>query len=214
MGDLKYKYKQYESPEERLRNKLQPFWFLVDMAMMSQDEDLKKSAKMCQKVMDDVHTLLSDIETFYTNPMRIAPGLTYRHLGKLDYNDKEQTLYSLHSSNLAFIDDDETPTIYKSIIGRDGIMEMQIISGDDGWWKEPHLAVFEHRFSEKKKKEGNYYWDNHHYLKALGEALIDDKETEEVQDFREFCEEHEVRFTEMAREYVWLYKKSVIYNFW
>jgi hypothetical protein len=215
MANLKYNYKQYETPEERLRNKLQPFWFLVELAQNSKDEDIKNAANMCEEVFDDIHSLLSDIEPFYNNPMRIAPNLTYRSLGDTSI-EGGLTMYSLPDGNLSFVQQDETPTMYKSIIGRDGIMEMQIIAGENEWWKGPHLLVFVHKLQEKKKDDPkiDYFWDNDTYLRNLGDALIAGKDTFEVEDFRQFCEEHEVRFSEMVKEYVWLYKQSIIYNFW
>jgi hypothetical protein len=65
MSKLKYNYKEHETPEERLRNKLQPFWYLVSLACDSTDPDIKSAADMCNKNLDGIVNLLDDIEPFY-----------------------------------------------------------------------------------------------------------------------------------------------------
>ena len=65
MADLKYNYQHNETPEERLRNKLQPFYFLV--AEAANYTNLYGVAKMCDSNINDIDALLDDIEVFYRN---------------------------------------------------------------------------------------------------------------------------------------------------
>ena len=62
-----YVYRQGESPEERLRNKLQPFFTLV--TLVEQDptsEHTKKTVATCKVVMEDIKDILTDIKPFYS----------------------------------------------------------------------------------------------------------------------------------------------------
>ncbi len=63
MADLKYNYKEFETPEERLRNKLQPFYYLV--AEAAKTTELFGIAQMCDGVIPHIDALLDDIDPFY-----------------------------------------------------------------------------------------------------------------------------------------------------
>ena len=66
MEKLKYEYKQSETPEERLRNKLQPFFYLVSAVKVGEvSAEIKAVAAMCLSVVDDIQDLLDDMNTLY-----------------------------------------------------------------------------------------------------------------------------------------------------
>lgn len=62
---LKHKYKGWENPEERLRNKIQPLFTLWHYASQSSDPELVEVAETCQPVLQDIKDLLDDIPVYY-----------------------------------------------------------------------------------------------------------------------------------------------------
>ena len=66
MSKLKYEYKENETPEERLRNKLQPFFYLASAVEVGEaSAEIKEVATMCLSVTDDIINLLDDMSTLY-----------------------------------------------------------------------------------------------------------------------------------------------------
>jgi len=64
--NLKYTYVGEETPEERLRNKLQPLFFLTELAAAA--EDIRKYPELIKAAvdsLDDIRDHISDIRPFY-----------------------------------------------------------------------------------------------------------------------------------------------------
>lgn len=70
---LKYVYRKGETPEERLRNLIQPLFALIDVAegknfKLSPADQVQLIAN-CKNVKGDIKLILDDISVFYTlNP--------------------------------------------------------------------------------------------------------------------------------------------------
>lgn len=64
MKSLKYEYKKGETPEERLRNKLQPLFYIFN-SIKRKEPITDKHLKICEKNIEDVNKILDDIPEFY-----------------------------------------------------------------------------------------------------------------------------------------------------
>lgn len=65
--NLKYAYTGEETPEERLRNKLQPLFFLVEkIDSDGHCDDMPEVIQACKTNLDEIRNHLSDIKPFYT----------------------------------------------------------------------------------------------------------------------------------------------------
>lgn len=66
MSKLKYKYEKYESPEERLRNLLQPHFYLTAAIEVGEaSEEIKDLAKMCAENNESIADILDDMAKLY-----------------------------------------------------------------------------------------------------------------------------------------------------
>ncbi len=61
---LVYNYRSGETPEERLRNKLQPLFSLVN-TVATGEKVSKQHIDICVSVLPDIKDLLDDMSTFY-----------------------------------------------------------------------------------------------------------------------------------------------------
>lgn len=81
---LKYSYKKDETPEERLRNKLQPIFYLVSaVETRSEDPYLKELAAKCALDLDEVIMLLDDIPVFYQSAALMVPKDEFKQTNTL-----------------------------------------------------------------------------------------------------------------------------------
>lgn len=63
---LKYDYKGEETPEERLRNKLQPLFYLVEkIDTEGHCNDMPSLVEACKNNLDEIRDHLADIKPFY-----------------------------------------------------------------------------------------------------------------------------------------------------
>jgi len=67
---LKYVYRKGETPEERIRNLIQPLFSLVSIVALnhencSQPEELKRLLEICKNSKESIKVLLGDISNFY-----------------------------------------------------------------------------------------------------------------------------------------------------
>lgn len=65
--ELKYKYEGEETPNERLRNKLQPIFLLVESLKKVGRTDIPKLVEICNSNLDEIRDHLDDMEPFYKN---------------------------------------------------------------------------------------------------------------------------------------------------
>lgn len=70
MAKLNYVYRKGETPEERIRNIIQPLFSLVSIIDLNyekcpQPEELLRLLKICKKSKEDIRVLLGDIPNFY-----------------------------------------------------------------------------------------------------------------------------------------------------
>lgn len=65
MSNLKYKYEPQETPEERLRNLLQPYLHLAYLGEHSKDAEVKEIALLCNENTEKIKDILDDMSTLY-----------------------------------------------------------------------------------------------------------------------------------------------------
>jgi len=71
---LNYVYRGKETPEERIRNKIQPLFSLISILVLNhekckQSEELKRLLGICEQSKADLELILGDIPKFYNiNP--------------------------------------------------------------------------------------------------------------------------------------------------
>lgn len=68
---LKYDYQGDETPVERLRNKLQPLFFIVERLKSGEDlKDFPEVVEAANDNLEDIRDHLSDIQPFYTQTQK------------------------------------------------------------------------------------------------------------------------------------------------
>lgn len=68
---LKFKYEGEETPVERLRNKLQPLFFIVERLKGGESlDDFPEVIDAANENLDDIRDHLSDVKPFYTEEAR------------------------------------------------------------------------------------------------------------------------------------------------
>ena len=219
MADLKYNYQKNETPEERLRNKLQPFYFLI--AEAAKITELYDVAKMCDANIEDIDALLDDITPFYTGLIQPVKGWDVhtieKHLADADGTGRE--VWTNQEEGVVFrIDPEEydSYTVTRSIHSPGSIFILTDIAYEGKFVGEPAVEVFTcDEEAHERFEDETYFWDNHEWIWKLGIDLIKgDYTTEQVVDFMQFVERHGYNVAECINEFRNMFKQSIKLNFW